>query len=123
MTTAIVFLTITPHENTIEFAKEIKANTQFDTYIICDKETKKDEDWIIHITDEKCLESGYKDCNISTNVVGKNPTSWDKYCYLFCEVYKQYDFVWVFEDDVFIPSVETIINLNNKYQTFDLNSQ
>jgi hypothetical protein len=39
--------------------------------------------------------------------------------YYFCEVETKYDFLWVFEDDVFIPSIESLVNLD-KYSNFDL---
>jgi hypothetical protein len=38
----------------------------------------------------------------------------------FCEFAKEYDFVWVFEDDCFIPSVETIQHLHLKYKNYHL---
>ena len=38
----------------------------------------------------------------------------------FCEINKGYDFVWIFEDDVFIPSVDTLKYLNDKYSKRDL---
>jgi hypothetical protein len=31
-----------------------------------------------------------------------------------------FDFVWVFEDDVFIPSVDTLVNIDDKYCNLDL---
>jgi hypothetical protein len=40
--------------------------------------------------------------------------------YFFCEEETRYDFVWVFEDDCFIPSVETIQRLHLKYKNHHL---
>ena len=120
----VVFLINKPNDNTIDFALEIKEKSNFDVFVIID-DTKKYYGKsfkginVFQMPDESC--GVYKNCAYIENAtqLKKNPSAWDKFLLHFCENVS-YDFVWVFEDDVFIPSVETIINLHNKYLEFDL---
>jgi hypothetical protein len=123
MKTAVAFLTKSPHKNTVLFAKEV-SNVGFDTFIICDDKQEHDvvNDGIISIEDELCQKWGYVNSNISSTAthIKKNPIAWDKMLLFFCQFATEYDFVWVFEDDCFIPSVEVIQNLHLKYRNFHL---
>jgi hypothetical protein len=126
MKTAVAFLTTSPHDNTIKFAQEVN-NCGFDTFIICDNyfpviEKIPFSPEIIHIADEMCEKLGYMNCNISSSSthIKKNPIAWDKFLLFFCESAPEYDFVWVFEDDCFIESVNVLQNLNLKYSSYDL---
>jgi len=123
MKTAVAFLTTTPQEDTLKFAKEVR-DTGFDVFVICDDEQEYEvvNDGIIHISDEVCQKWGYIDSNINSTSthIKKNPIAWDKMLLFLCEFASEYDFVWVFEDDCFIPSVEVIQNLHLKYSYFDL---
>ncbi len=122
--TAVVFLVNEPHTNTLEFAMEVRSQSDFDVFLIIDDTEKyygksyKDVN-IFQISDKAC--GPYINCTYIENKthLQKTPTAWDKFLYNFCENVN-YDFVWVFEDDVFIPSVETIIALHEKYSGFDL---
>ena len=40
--------------------------------------------------------------------------------YYFTRINTEFDHIWLIEDDVFIPSVSALINLNNKYPIADL---
>jgi hypothetical protein len=119
MKTAVAFLTKSPQENTLRFAKEV-TDVGFDTFVISDNET--DAENAVYIDDEVCKEHGYINSNISSTAthIKKNPIAWDKMLYLFCELETRYDFVWVFEDDCFMPSVETIQHLHFKYRNAHL---
>lgn len=123
MKTAVAFLTTTPHEATLAFSREVR-DTGFDVFVICDDEQQFNivNDGIIHISDELCQNWKYVDSNINSTSthIKKNPIAWDKMLLFFCEFAKEYDFVWVFEDDCFIPSVETIQHLHLKYRNFHL---
>lgn len=127
--TAIVFLTKQVHQETINFA--MKLGTHFDVFIVEDStyiwetETinsyKKKNVEIIRIEDNVCVESGY----VGTNIVGsthipKQVLAIDKFLLEFCEHRLDYNKIWVFEDDVFIPSVEIILQLHDKYKNYDL---
>ena len=122
--TAVVFLVNEPHNNTLEFAMEVRSQSDFDVFIVIDDTEKyygksyKDIN-MFQISDKACgpyINSAYIE---NRTMLKKTPTAWDKFLYHFCENVN-YDFVWVFEDDVFIPSVETIVGLNDKYFDFDL---
>lgn len=123
MKTAVAFLTTTPHECTLKFSRQVK-ETGFDVFHICDEEQEFNvvNDGIIHISDELCQKWKYVNSNINSTSthIKKNPIAWDKMLLFFCEFAREYDFVWVFEDDCFIPSVQTIQNLHLKYSSFDL---
>lgn len=129
MKNAIVFLAKSPHPETYNFGEEIALKSDFDVFIIIDKKwernqfcTKNQNCKIIHITDEVCISKGYKNANISSSNthIKKNPISWDKMFYYFAELNIEYDFLWVFEDDVFIPSISTLKKLHLNYSAFDL---
>jgi hypothetical protein len=119
MKTAIAFLTKFPHVDLIKFAEEVES-IGFDVFIVSDDfcESKN----IVYIDDIVCLWQGYVNAHIWENSpsIKKQITAWDKMLYLFCEDETKYDFVWVFEDDVFIPSVETIQFLQMKYKNSHL---
>jgi hypothetical protein len=129
MNKAIVFLTRTPQLETLAFAEEIAFETDFDVYIITDEKYRNKDILnvnhnfkIVFIEDDVCRGANYINSNISDNSthIKKNPIAWDKMLYYFCEVKRYYDSLWVFEDDVFIPSYETLLNLDKKYLKYDL---
>lgn len=119
---AIAFLTTIPKNETIQFAEKIEA-VGFDVFIIYDNEENVYlDEKLIRITDKECINTGYINSNISASSthIHKNPIAWDKFIYFFCEIKTEYDFIWVFEDDCFIPSVSTIEKLNYNYNKYDL---
>lgn len=130
MKSAVVFLTATPSTETILFAELVGQATDMDAYIVIDNESAYNNSLFkksmlyetIEIRDEICKDSGY----IGTNIDGRSThirrkvIAWDKMLYNFCNIDTDYDFVWVFEDDVFIPSYMNIVNLHKKYSQFDL---
>lgn len=129
MNTAIVFLTKEAQPETRAFAK--KLSKHFDVFIfddtniedkgigvLCKRENNVET---IKISDKHCKEEGYFGTNIAGQThIAKEVLSIDKFLYEFCEFRTEYKHVWVFEEDVFIPSVETILNLNKKYRRYDL---
>lgn len=123
MNVAIVFLTVCPKQNTISFALEVKESLGYDVFLVVDDNScllDIEDLHIIQMNDDKT--KPYINSNISNDSthIKKNPIAMDKFLFAFCENYIDYDFVWVFEDDVFIPSVDTIQNLHNNYGNFDL---
>ena len=64
MKTAVAFLTKSPQENTLRFAKEVSA-VGFDTFIISDDET--DAENAVYIKDEVCASLNYKNAHIWEN--------------------------------------------------------
>ena len=117
MKTAVAFLTNNPRPSTLDFAKQVEEYTPFDVFIVDDTLNdipKSSQYKVVQIANSHCLNSGY--CNSSftetTTSIRKNPIAYDKFCFYFCKLDTSYDFVWVFEDDVFIPRVETIKRLH-----------
>lgn len=125
MRIAIAFLSKYPSIETINFATKIGIETDFKAHIIVDSMEPvaiTQNCMIVQLSDTICMSAGYKNCNIGDNItsIKKNPTAWDKFLYYFCELDTSYDYVWVFEDDVFIPSIDVLKNLILKYTEFDL---
>jgi hypothetical protein len=123
MKIAIVFLTVNPKQNTISFALEVKESLGYDVFLVVDDNScmlEIEDLHIIQMNDDRT--KPYINSNIGddTTHIKKNPIAMDKFLFAFCENYLDYDFVWVFEDDVFIPSVNTIQKLQNNYGNFDL---
>lgn len=122
MKIAVAFLVNEPKKATIEFAQELASQTDYDVYLVADSNKERytiDGISVYQLPDESC--GWYKN---SASVKGftsleKNPNAWDKMFHLFCGT-PDYDFVWVFEDDVFIPEIDTILNLHNNYKDYDL---
>lgn len=75
----------------------------------------------IKIDDLKCINSGYYN---SVNELWKRSEykviSWDKALYYFSRIFKNYENVWLLEDDVFFYNENTIINIDNKNKKADL---
>lgn len=122
---AIAFLTKYPKQGTLDFAKTVAKQTSFDVYVVVDdmevvKATHNVT--VIQLEDEYCIKNHYFNSNISDKAthIAKNPIAFDKFLFHFCKLNQQYDFVWVFEDDVFIPSVQTIVDLHEKCSAYDL---
>jgi hypothetical protein len=131
MKTAVVFLTNYPKIETLAFAQELSLKT--DTFVVVDSMQKLPDATakelahpgnvnIIQIEDSICRLTGYTNSNISDNSthIKKNPIAMDKFLYWFCEKNTEYDFLWVLEDDVFVPSVQTLENLTIGYSAYDL---
>lgn len=125
MRVAVVFLTVNPFAETINFANLISKETLFDVFIVADTKKKvfvSNSVNLIQISDKESVKNGYTNSNINSQAthIKKDTIAFDKMLYYFCEQGTDYDFVWVFEDDVFIPSVQTIKNLHDKYSQYDL---
>jgi hypothetical protein len=79
---------------------------------------------IIYIEDKICEKNGYVNCQITgqeiNTLVNKTPMANDKMLYYFCEINLDVDFLFCFEYDVFIPSIQALNNLIKKYNDYDL---
>jgi hypothetical protein len=72
----------------------------------------------IKIDDNECFSSGFKNSNCC---IEKNPSAWDKVFNYFSKINpNNFDYVWILEDDVFVPNNDTFWNLDNKYGAADL---
>ena len=122
MRSAVAFLCKTPHENLVSFAKSVSEVLPFDVFLVIDdneKTYKFDGIKCFQVKDNECAPyinaSSYK----GITSLEKNPNAWDKMFYHFLKKV-EYEFVWVFEEDVFIPSELTLLKLHERYSGFDL---
>jgi hypothetical protein len=122
---AVVFLCTNLQNEVVKFANQIYKQTDFEVFLIVDSNDKvelKDNLFtIIQYEDSICKDAGYLGCNNKDKThIQKEVIAWDKFFYAFCNELSDYNFVWVFEEDVFIPSIECIVNINRKYGHYDL---
>jgi len=119
----ICFLTVRPSKLSIKFYN--KLNTIYDVYICVD-----DNDYIVPETKCKIIKIDNKICKEAgfNNMVGNlkkyeyKSLSRDKALYYFYynrDLIK-FNNIWLIEEDVFIPSINTIKNIDSKYPTCDL---
>lgn len=117
----ICFLTVHPCEKFYIFCKKLK-NVNYDIYICIDDDNYVIPNYdkiipIIKINKKICENAGFK-----SSVLWLNNTacSRDKALYYFCKNNIDYNFLWLIEDDVFIPKIDTIKNIDIKYKNNDL---
>jgi hypothetical protein len=123
MKKAIGLVTYKPNEINLEFLNNF---TQYDVYIIIDDNTTNYQHFeekyrclnIIQIDNTICYNTGFT--NTSTVTLNKPVTGWDKALYFFSNIKKEYDYVWIFEDDVFFYNEETLKIIDTKYENTDI---
>jgi len=127
MKTAVVFLSTQPSKETLEFADEVYDKSKFDVFVVVDDSDYKlpyvsSKHVAYAVDDKECKNYGYIGCNIAKGHthINKDVIAWDKFLFIFCEILTSYDYIWVFEDDVFIPFVNTIAKLHDNYSSYDL---
>jgi hypothetical protein len=126
MKVAIVFLTKKVKEATCEFALKINKETNYSAFIVSDEKLESGNPveyttygWgggkftVKFADNNRCVDAGFCKSNEGSTNIKSDCIALDKFLYLFSK--EQYDFMWVFEDDVFIPSVNCIVNLHKKY--------
>lgn len=119
---AFFILTRKPSENHLDFVREfLKKDTEILPIIIVDDNSyippKDLENHILQVDDQTCKKSGFHNINF---LIKKDVTSWDKVMYLLCTKMKQIKFCWIVEDDVFVPSVESVFRMTQKYDKYDI---
>lgn len=117
---AICFLAVSPSRLFFNFCDSL-VNQTYDVYVCVDKPFDANFDSlckIIQIPNNVAEEAGFKGSVLYFN---NKACSRDKALYYFCCIHKpQYEMIWFIEEDVFIPSVETIPNIDQKYPSGDL---
>lgn len=124
----IAFMNKDLHSETYNFGKRIQEELGVKVVFIVDKDTngyKSSENCIVYsVKDSVCIGSGYHNCMITgerkNTILQRNPCAYDKLLYYYNKVSVETPFVFVFEDDCFIPSLNAIQNLIDKYSEFDL---
>lgn len=97
----------------------------FDVFIVCDDHaadfsefrTRYPSMQFVQIDEKQCIDAKFTDVNFT---IPKPITSWEKSLYLMCKDKTVYDSVWFCEDDVFIPSIQTLTNLDKNFPNADL---
>jgi hypothetical protein len=120
MKNIICFLTVRPNNIFLDFCE--KLIKYHDIYICIDDnnyniDTKYTKFNIIKIDNLFCENEGYKN---SVGWFENKACSRDKAIYYFCNVKTDYKYLWMIEEDVLIPHIDTIINIDNKYSDEDL---
>ena len=122
MKQAIGLIMNIPNEIYLDFLNKFQ---YYDIYIIIDDNSvdhgsnyfKKYSNLnFFQINNNICASNGY--INSSTMGLKKLVSGWDKALYLFTR--NKYDYVWLFEDDVFFYNEKTIKDIDEKYPSFDI---
>ena len=71
------------------------------------------------IDDEVLRSAGFCKLNL-VDWIKKDITAWEKALYYFCKIEVEHEYVWFIEDDVFIPSVDLIAEIDAKHPDADL---
>ena len=116
---AICLLCVKPNQIHIDFFNTI---TNYKLFMLCDDTNCNFDENIniefIKIDDIECFNHGFKNSNCC---VVKNPSAWDKVFYYFTKIKpNNFDYVWILEDDVFVPNNDAFFNLDHKYGDADL---
>lgn len=113
------FLTVTPNKLFYNFIKQLP---DIDNIYICiDNNDYNIPNYdgkikIIKINNNMCENEGFK----NTHSYIRGSTSREKALYYFYKNNINYNHIWFIEEDVFIPTIETIKNIDIKYPNQDL---
>lgn len=119
---AICYLTRIPDAETIEFAEQLvrdpRVSSTVDVCIMIDDNTyqipSNSPIKFIQIDNNQSISNGYH--SSSKLELQKDCISWDKALFYFCHLKRNdYSFVWLLEDDSFIPSVDAFVFLHEQY--------
>jgi hypothetical protein len=118
----ICLLSVRPCIQTYNFFKDIKLNSSYEVFIVIDDNTYDIPGYdgivkVIKIDNIECEQNGFKSCVLWLNNIA---CSRDKALYYFTKEDIDYNHIWFVEEDVFIPSIQTIERIDNKYPTGDL---
>ena len=113
------FLTVNPNELFYNFIKQMPDKKN--TYICIDDNNYEIPNFnydinIIKIENLVCEKAGFK----NTHAQIKRAVSRDKALFFFYKMKINYDFIWFIEEDVFVPTIDTIKAIDTKYTNEDL---
>jgi hypothetical protein len=119
MNTIVCFITHRPSELFYKFVKQLPYKN---IYICIDDNNYnipnyKNDLNIIKVDNQLCENEGFKG---SVLYFKDKACARDKALYYFCRNNIEYDYIWFIEEDVFIPTTETLPKLDNKYKDADL---
>ena len=115
----ICLLSVRPSIETYNFFKSIKVNTQYEVYIVIDDNNYNIPNYdgvvnVIKINNSECELSGFKSTVLWLD---NKACSRDKALYYFTNGSIDYKYIWFVEEDVFIPNIHTIENIDKKYES------
>ena len=120
---AICFLTLRPSTLFYHFCKQLQ-NNEYDVFVCIDDnnyvvpmEYHISSIHIIQIKNSICETAGFKS---TVQWFNNRACSRDKSLYYFCKIITKYTHVWFIEEDVFIPHMNTIKNIDYKHKDADL---
>ncbi len=121
MKNIICFLTVRPTKEFYEFSKTLK-NNDYDVYIVIDTNGYVIPDYdgaipVIQVDNKYCEKNGYKN---TLYYFKDRACARDKALYYFVMSKKPFRYLWLIEEDVFIPNNSIIKNIDTKYSNFDL---
>ena len=122
---AIALLTFEPTENQIRFYTKFK-HEGYDVFIVVDNNNYARRDSgsgvkLIKVDDFICVSEGFVNLNSALAMrTQRSCSAWDKALYYFTKVNGTYQNIWFIEDDVFVPAVQTIVNMDRKYGEADI---
>lgn len=111
----ICLLAVKPCSKTYEFYKNISLHSEYDVFIVLDDvmyQIPGDDGTvpIIRIDTDECKNKGF---HSSVKDMQDKVSCRDKALYYFKDI--EFDYIWMLEEDVFVPSINTIIDIDNKY--------
>ena len=124
---SLSFLCIKPNPILVDFLIKLKkANENYDIFLVCDDNSKKyyinNDIKVIQIDRDVSKKAGYH--SATDNMFRRyhklpDTLNWDKVLYYLCNN-NNYKYNWIIEEDVFVPTVNTINNIDKKYKKSDL---
>jgi len=124
MRNALCLLTKVPNIIWLEILNNFM---DYDVFVVIDDnsndysktyENKYNNIKIIQIENADCYKNGYTNCNSAVGF--PDVISWDKALYLMGEIKKEYEHIWLIEDDVFLYDENVLKNIDAKYDNQDL---
>jgi len=127
MKSAICIICVRPHSDLVDFYNRF---TNYKIFFLIDDynfnctylRLRYPNVQFIQISNETCNKAGYKHSSYmpTSSLVFNEIIGWDKAVYYFSKIKTDFDFVWFFEDDVFIHGEPTVQNIDNKYPLSDI---
>ena len=121
--TAVCFLTRQPTIQTIGFAQKLIRNANeddLDVFIAIDDNAFNITSLnistslrFVQISNEQCNRTGFRETMFV--IIGVPINAWDKALFYFILLSRSYAFVWLIEEDVFIPSTRAFLALHRLY--------
>jgi hypothetical protein len=110
----LLILTAIPLPSTLRFADALANISRNEIIIISDIKTSESPSVAkcVYIEDTVSRERGFFN---ASPIIAKTPIAWDKAIYHLTDDQRDFDYVWIMEDDVFFTNPLICVELMNKY--------